>query len=315
MPFASANRVFTWRDDMLFPIPDDPEDRPRQLLTWDGGQGFAYPLRATDLLPPGPVPPAPTSPALPQADDNYSWMATVTPILDGPGHDLWVKAPFPTSHSTEDPSTPDPWTTSNYWKSHAYLRKVTRYTVSIVVFYKRDFACPLPPLTALDPEFPPQERTVMATFPGDGFGGGDVFLYYDPAPANNPLLKTEKWLDVKKNDWIMLRGLESVPQMRDPEYPVGATSANWNPFRRVVAKWYRVVAVDDVVPEMIATVPVRGRYVTLSGPDWRVDTDGDGRFEPTRWLLHTNGNTDFDGARATLVDNVIGVYTTTVAAE
>jgi len=272
MPFATANRIFTWRDDMLFPIPDEPEDRPRQFVMWDGGQGVAYPLRTTDVLP---VSPAPTSPVMSQADDNYSWMATVTPILDGPGHDFWF------------PALPSPLA-----ESHAYISQITRYTVSIVVFYKRNFECP--DLADLyDPEFLSPERSVEAVFPGDGYGGGDVLLQIDPAGS-----KPETWLNVKKNGWLMLRGLERV-DLPDPAGPAFVA--------RTVAKWYRVVAVDDEIVDctLSSGAAGRGRYVTLSGPDWRVDTDGNGTFNPPA----------NDPAIATLVDDVIGVYTTTVEAD
>ncbi len=125
---------------------------------------------------------------------------------------------------------------------------------------------------------------------------------------NPPLLpnaESHPWLEVKKNDWLMLRGLETV-DLLDPAAP-----APNNLQTRTVAKWYRVVAVDaDVLtgdgPSASPEVPpgMKGRYVTLSGPDWRVDTDGDGTFEPL-----------VDAAIATLVDDVIGVYTTTVEAD
>ena len=303
MPFAAANRTFTWRDDMLFPVPDDPDERPRALATWDGGQGYEYPPRDTSF---------PLTPMVLQADDNYSWMATVTPILDGPGHDIWVDGPaFATSSTLPvPPPPPASWSAAGYWKSYAFLNRVTRYTVSIVVFYKRDFECPAAG-NLDDPLNPPQERSLQAMFPGDGFGGGDVFLYHDPAVS--PLSKPVSWLNVKKNDWIMLRGLELVgPALVTP-------SPALEPFRRTVAKWYRVVAADaDPVQETLPSgTVVTGRYVTLSGPDWRIDTDGDGLFEPTAPLnaIGFYGATGFDRAEATLVDDVIGVYTTTVEAD
>ncbi len=193
--------------------------------------------------------------------------------------------------------------------------RVTRYTVSIVVFHKRDFQCPL---DMTDPSDPPQERTLQVMFPGDGFGGGDVLLYYDPAPAANPLGKSISWLNVKKGDWIMLRGLELMGSIE-------ATIPALQPNRRVVAKWYQVVAVDEPVPwtsadayVLASGAPVSSRYVTLSGPDWQVDKDGDGVFEPVDTAATGGGffgATGFDHAEATLVDGVIGVYTTTVAAE
>ena len=270
-PVAAANRIFTWRDDLLFPVPAEADDRPRQMVMADGGQGFAAPV------------PSGMSPVMAQADDNYTWMATVTPILDGAGHDFWVHAPVPDNHYVQGPgdpffpTVPNTWTANNYWKSYSYLNRVTRYTVSIVVFYKRNLECPT---DLTDPDNPPQERSVQAYFPGDGYGGGDVLLVTDNSAS---------WLDVETNGWLMLRGREYVGAM------VGTTDAALEPYRKVVAKWYRVVAVDDEVVDgdfsTTDSIPSGsvGRYVTLSGPDWRMGP-----------------------ATATLVDDVIGVYTTTV---
>jgi hypothetical protein len=286
MPFAAASRIFTWRDDMLFPVPDDPDDRPRQLVTWDGGRGFAYPLRGTDSPL---VVPAPTSPVMPLADDNYSWMATVTPIIDGQGDDV------------EGFGVDSTDATENLWYSN--VNTITRYVVSIVVFYKRNFECPDYPFDALnffDPVYPPQERSLQVFFPGDGYGGGDVLLVTD---------RGLPWLEVRKNGWLMLRGLELVGPV-DPAL-LAAADVRRQPYWRTVAKWYRVIAVDgEILVGGAAGVPAQvpvgsfGRYVTLSGPDWRVDTSGDGTFDPLA-----------DWAIATLVDDVIGVYTTTVEAD
>ena len=285
-PFAAAYRIFNWRDDMLFPVPDDPDDRPRQLVTWDWGQGLACPRRENE----GPALSTPLSAVSSLADCNYSWMATVTPIVDGRGDDFVGDGVIP-GNPAED-----------LW--YSYVDNITRYTVSIVVFYKRDFQCP-PDLN--DPEYPPQERSVGVSFPGDGYGGGDVLLWIDPGTTS------ENWLDVKKNGWLMLRGLELVGPL-DPTR-LAAADYRRQPYWRTVAKWYRVVAADDEI--VGCTLPDgtagRGRYVTLSGPDWRVDTDGDGRFEPV--VAPLAPAPPFDWAIATLVDDVIGVYTTTVEAD
>ena len=278
MPFSAASRIFTWRDDILFPVPDDPDDRPRQLVMADGGEGLAYPRRVATSL----------TPVTAQADGNYSWMATVTPVIDGQAGD------FP--DDGVDPN--DPAERLRY----TYVDNISHYVVSVVVFYNRNFECPA---DLSDPEYPPQERSLQVFFPGDGYGGGDVLLIADSSSL--------PWLEVKKNDWLMLRGLELVGPI-----DMAVTEARLQPYWRTVAKWYRVVAVDEIVDgDDSTTDPIQsgstGRYVTLSGPDWRVDTDGDGQFEPMIPLLP--GNSTFDWAIATLVDDVIGVYTTTVEAE
>jgi hypothetical protein len=88
----------------------------------------------------------------------------------------------------------------------------------------------------------------------------------------------------------------------------------------MVYQWYRVVSVtdDDPLPteNELGLGDLNGngyddlvRRVTLAGPDWRVDANGDG-------LIGRNpGTGQEDIAQAVLVDHVIGVYTTTVEAD
>ena len=89
---------------------------------------------------------------------------------------------------------------------------------------------------------------------------------------------------------------------------------NWEP---AVFKWYRVVGVSDIDDAAItnpATTPAdpnnklngRGRYVTLAGPDWQIDT-----------TIGPSGNNpafdpETDIAEAAIIDEVVGVYTTLV---
>lgn len=70
---ALFDRVFTWRDDMLFPVPDDRENRPQALLD------------VTDF---------------PQFEGKCSWMATVVPL---PGLADLTSATTP-SHPTAFPA-------------------------------------------------------------------------------------------------------------------------------------------------------------------------------------------------------------------
>ncbi|MGQ9576007.1 MAG: type IV pilus modification PilV family protein [Thermoguttaceae bacterium] len=65
MPLAVASRVFTGWDQLVFDMPDDRTQRPRQLFrTKDGVTSDVSKLGAVEM---------------PEAEGNYSWMATVVP--------------------------------------------------------------------------------------------------------------------------------------------------------------------------------------------------------------------------------------------
>ncbi len=149
------------------------------------------------------------------------------------------------------------------------------YEISIVTFYKRDFNCD----ATTDP---PSERFVEITFTGTGIGGGDAMLTAPPMDANGDQMTqglAEEYLKVRENQWIMVTAF--VPDSRLVDVSSG--------YRRI-AKWYRVIRLDD---EVVGSAPNFTRNITLAGPD----------LEPS-----------FAG-RATLIDGVIGVYTTTVTLE
>lgn len=110
------------------------------------------------------------------------------------------------------------------------------------------------------------EHTATVKFLGQGYGGGSVELI-GANPVDPPLR-------LKENEWIMLCG--KVPDNR------------FNPPQRTVCKWYRVVSADSQSPT---------HYVSLVGPDWTLDSDG---------------NPGLDDAQAVAIDHVVGVYTTTV---
>lgn len=231
MPLALAERVFTWRDELLFETNEDEATyRPERLYSLSGGTGFGTDASAA---------------VVGEAEGNYSWMATVTPAAS--------EAPL------------------------GYADKKT-YTVSIVVFYKRDFE--------VDGVMTP-ERPVQAVFVGNGLGGGDVKLC--------TTVDDRDYLTLREKQWIMLCG-----QVADERFGSGAV--------RNVFKWYRVVLTDDEphVPETSDNpVPANTewlRYATLAGPDWNGDWN----------LSDTSGDGTNDTTYAALVDGVIGVYTTTI---
>jgi hypothetical protein len=153
-----------------------------------------------------PFPPAnlPEVPILRQSEGRYSWLLCVTPAVS---------------------------------EVNMNAAQKRTYTVSVVVFYKRDLSGPPDPSDTLSI---PTERAVDITFLSDGYAGGDVKL---DAPAR-------EYLNVKPNEWLMITGRQAVPS------PTG--------FRRV-GVWYRVVMVDEE-PEF--EVDHWTRYVTLAGPDW-----------------------------------------------
>ncbi len=268
MPAALANRIMVWRDDLLFPV--EKEGRPRQLVEWSNGETAAFPSLAGD----GSSVTSSDSPVVAVNTGDFTWMATVTPLPDGPD---FMQGGVPYSR----------------------VNRISRYEVSIVVFYKRKFY--VPDATASPSDFTDinlvKERSVFAVLTGDGWGGGEVMLQS----------ATEAWLDLKKNDWIMLKASD------------GITGRN-------VFRWYRVVGVDgqvldldtsDVVQPVAMPVPAGdtsgyGRYVTLAGPDWRVDQNGDGAVE----LGFDNSSNPTvpnpDWAEAAIVEDVAGVYTTVV---
>jgi len=208
---AVFERIFTWQDDLVIPVPDEPSERPRQMFFHDSGAGAAWPPLPGDGAAAG-------NPMFRQSAGNYSWMVTVTPATNEMGLPV----------------------------SEGHL-----YSVSVVVFYKRDFL--FPP----DAAEPAGERTVTVNFLGGGWGGGDVLLQ-----SANPID-----LDVKENEWLMLRGYHGM---------------------QAVFKWYRIAAVGEV-----DELKPKQRYVTLAGPDWRIDNDTDGTP---------------DEATAAVCTGAIGVY-------
>ena len=154
-------RVFTWRDDLRYSLPGDVNAR--------AVVGFNTTTGATEV------------------DGNYTWLVTVTPLVD---------------------HLPDwPPASPTYYRADG-LRK---FEVATVVFHKRDFTLP-------DPESPkPSERQYGVEFLGAGWGGGDVVL---SVAAGN-----RSHLDMKRNEWILLCGLD--PAQQTPWLPLGRPVFKW----------------------------------------------------------------------------------------
>lgn len=251
MPQWLAERIFMWRDDLNIPVPDEGGVRPRMVMLDDGGQENAFPALPGETV---------GSPLAAAVQGNYSWLVTVTPQVG------------------DNPSvfTDDYFDTGNI--NLHYIDEHPVYSVSVVVFYNRDFSSPSSPL---DPEKPGERMVGYVDVLGGGYGGGDVRLVTDSSTGT-----TAAYLDLKKGEWLMLCGNDGT---------------------RDVFRWYRVVAASETLNVDLngngafdageTDFLMNGNFdwfqeVTLAGPDW----DAISMPNPTAALFTT----------------VIGVYTTTI---
>ena len=200
------------------------------------------------------------NPVKPLAEGHFSWLATV---------------------SCEDP--PDPQT-GNLLK----LDRPRRYRVSVVVFHKRSLITPLDyddPAEGPPPETPP-ERTIVASFLGPSWGGGELRLVVPPERAG--------YLEeIRPGQWILLTG--------------------WDPvWQRGVHRWVRIVGVGDTYSTGSGLV----REITVAGPDWNMDP-------ATGWCLRDftqnppifadfNGDNIAMDVQVCLFSGAIAVYTSIV---
>jgi hypothetical protein len=294
-----AERLTTWADELIFSLESD-DARPRQTFISSDGQGWAYPLQTSDGATAGAV-------RLRTADEGrFTWAAMINPIVPAAYQGTW-------DHDNDGNATSPGIPLVN-------PTPISQYEVSIVVFYKRNLYCPTAAeiRDATDAENI-RERSMFARLDGGGVGGGDVLLFVTgdgtgttSVPANPPA----GYLKVKKNQWIMLKALDRARPVFTRSTGPGVMET-----RPTVCKWYRVVAVDDVQPGIQINDPSsgnvdgsvqlqgRGRYVTLAGPDWQVDTTVDTATTPTNFPRF---RPESDIAEAALVDDVVGVYTTII---
>jgi hypothetical protein len=194
-------------------------------------------------------------------EDDTAPSGSCEPLLrEGRGDYSWLLTVTPSSSELELPAT----------------EKKT-FEVSTVVFHKRDFtfdrSAPIPPerMAEVDPSF-----AGIA-----GAGASDIPLV---APATLSTEKQLEYLKVKPNQWLMLVG-----DVQDERFASGE--------RDRVAKWYRVISIDDELTTTPSANTVR--WVTVTGPEWRAGS------QPG----------EMQGTKAILVDNVIGVFTETMTLE
>lgn len=332
---AFAERITTWADELIFSLEADNQ-RPRQMVTWvdiDPTDPGAPPTTASvnaaaPSLGSDDVNLTGKRPQRPNDEGRFTWSVMITPIvpLEYNGTFDHDSNPITAEVGRVDPDLIGRWDPDNNPATPAIPlvnpARITRCEVSIVVFYKRNKYCPegsgdtnVDELRSFPDVEAVRERSVFAQLVGAGIGGGDVLLF---VPDGDPARPAD-YLRVKKNDWIMLKGLDRdgfvgnwgalVPDF--PNHPHNTAMNNTcMPTRPTVCKWYRVVSVDDVEEGVTFPNPTdfsnplqgRRRYVTLAGPDWQVDTTAVvNGFDPST-----------DIAEAALVDDVVGVYTTII---
>jgi hypothetical protein len=287
---AIFDRMFRWNDDLAIPVPDDDEERPRQMINAldRNGQalGAAWPTRGNiDGVNPAvlfPPPRLPLDTLTRQSMGLYTWMVTITPTVEGSDFRYETDGDPNTYEDYDgDGVVPDFFTN---------LDRKPLYDVSVVVFYDRDLS--YPPL----PDKPPEERLALvpqASFFSLGYGGGEVALFGNPGE-----------IDVEKDQWLLLCGMH------------GPKDASGNAIRpdlwRNVFKWYRIVAAADASEDTNANGTLDAgedlngnsqidayRAVTLTGPDWDIN-----------WCVALNGDPGLE-AQAVLFNGILGVYTTT----
>lgn len=159
-----------------------------------------------------------------------------------------------------------------------------KYAVSVVVFRNRDMTWRDDPTAEA-----PAERVATVNFLGQGIGGGDVRLSFNPQPGQDGFAA----LDVAEGRWLLLGGI--LPS---------------NPPRKVFV-WYRVLSAGEIYGPATHPHPFGGdsaryyRELTLAGPDWNLN-----------WNAASGIDSDGDGisleAQAVILPNVYGVYTETV---
>jgi hypothetical protein len=299
IPDPLAERLTTWADELIFSLEKDA-GRPRQTYIWTDGNGWSAPTLPGDQTTASPA----DYPLVAASEGRFTWAAMISPITPATVHGTWSPGGSLPPVPLVNPAL------------------ISQYEVSIVVFYNRNRDCPTSdPDIRTSPDMDRiHERSVYARLDGGGIGGGEVLLF---VPNGDPA-RPPGYLNVKRSDWIMLKGLDRSRYVGPPINP------GIMPTCPTVCKWYRVVAIDDEQQGMLIISPPadpftvvdtsnmlqgRGRYVTLAGPDWQLDTTSDTR-DLNELGVYSGGVSQFfpdtDIAEAALVEDVVGVYTTII---
>ncbi|MCC7087007.1 MAG: hypothetical protein IT427_18565 [Pirellulales bacterium] len=178
---------------------------------------------------------------------------------------------------------------------HVVAQQKRQYLMSLVIFNRRLASVPTPGSG--------QEEMVYARFAqySTGLGGGDFDLA--ELSANGADTKLEL---ARPGNWLMLCRYEPTG------VPVGNTS---EPQVWPVFNWYRIVNSSDtddgqiLVPDLTGgMVQMRGRSVTLSGPDWQTVQPGWPNDSSVAWPSQIPSQFRHYDTYACLFDNIVAVF-------
>lgn len=292
MRHIAARRLFASPDELVFDVPRMAELRPRLQPRWLPGGDGRWGAANMDDDNNQTVDDA-SEAGWPGSDDlamrtstgDFSYLVTIAPNISEMFDNL-------------------------LYESVGDAQSTKHYTVSVVVFYKRDLLTPpnTPPQpTPTSP--PPPERMVWCDFPyhvpgtpQPSIAGGTVRLRTD---------RGAKWIDVKPGQWILFTAYIPDPTF---DHPPGSGNG-----RQRLAAWYRIVSVGVGNTDQ-ANQAWYFRDVTLAGADWypgrHLDADQQAggfdyssTFAPPYNLPPGNVPT----AYATLVDGAVAVYEKTLS--
>lgn len=294
MRHMAARRLFASPDELVVDVPSMAELRPRLQPRWLPGPDGRWGVANTDDDNNGTQDDASEAGwtgsddlAMRASNGDFSYLVTVAPKLS----EMFDNVPYQSVGDAQ--STKD-------------------YTVSVVVFYKRDLLTPPnTPAQTTPSSPPPSERMVWCDFPYNvqgspepSLGGGTVRLRTNQGV---------KWLDVKPGQWILLTAYIPDPAFDNPQGSGNGTG------RQRIASWYRIVSVGVGNTDQ----PNQSWYfidVTLAGPDWypglHVDADAQaGGFVYSSTFASPYNWPTFDPptAYATIVDGAVAVYEKTIS--
>lgn len=288
--YLAALRVFSSPDELVFDVPRMAELRPALRPRWLPGPDGRWGVAGTDDDNNGTVDDA-SEAGWPGSDDlamrtasgDFTYLVTVAPKLSEVFGD-WVY----------DPNT------DTYAVAGGDASTTRHYTVSVVVFYKRNLASGA--LSGGPGQPAPPERMVWCDFlTTPSWSGGTVRLRTQ---------NDKNWLDVKPGQWILLSGF-----LRDSRFDLPPQSGSGNGRQRIAA-WYRIVSVGEGNTRL-PNQPWYYRDVTLAGEDWYADInlqDDENQFDyGSLQAPHNVPSGELMTVFATIVDGAVAVYEKTIS--
>lgn len=300
--------AFQSNDDLAFERPDDGELAPFQRYYERGGSNVRR-----------------------QAMGEYSWMVMLVPEptetweCRGTASNI-ITVPFenflnpPINYNALIPGDPGPPGTNPPYPGRSLMRSVLRtattdeYMAHMLIMRNRQGLMPdgdttTTPAGEVDGIDTTDDESLEYTnervlrvvdfFSSGGFSTGEVTIFQEGGTLEQA---EDQGLKISNGDWICLA--RRLPSRRIfPGMPPTRTNSHYP--RGDIYQWYKVVMVDDVIPDGSGNF---FRRLTINGPDWPVhDTDVD---DDDLASTYSSAPT-----HAIIVDGVVGVYSKRVRLE